>query len=103
MVSRGDVVWLDAPEEGRRPVCVLTRDEALPVLQKTLVAMVTSRIRGIPTEVELGVDDGMPKACAVSLDNLRTVPRAMLTERITTLSGVRMRELCVALNRATGC
>jgi mRNA interferase MazF len=102
-VTRGDVWWLELPEEGRRPVCVLTRDAALPVLRSVLVAMVTRTVRGIPTEVRLGPEDGMPTDCAVSLDNLRTVPRTLLTTRVTALTGVRMNDVCRALAVATGC
>ncbi len=103
MVSRGDVVWLEVPEAGRRPVCVLTRPAALPVLRNAVVALVTRTVRGIPTEVPLGPDDGMPEACAISLDNVTTVPVAQLTDRITTLTGVQMHAVCAALARATGC
>jgi mRNA interferase MazF len=102
-VTRGEVRWLELPDEGRRPVCVLTRQEAIPVLHNVLVALVTRTIRNIPTEVRLREDDGMPAECVVSLDNLRTIPRARLSEPITTLSGVRMHELCRALTLATGC
>lgn len=102
-MNRGDVFWLEAPDEGRRPVCVLTRQAALPVLRNVLVAMVTRTRRGIPTEVPLDQADGMPVDCAISLDNVRTVPRALLTDRITRLSGVRMHEVCIALDRAAGC
>jgi len=45
----------------------------------------------------------MPVDCAVSLDNLRTVPQALLTETITGLSSVRIDEICRALTQATGC
>jgi mRNA interferase MazF len=103
LVSRGDVCWLELPEEGRRPVCVLTRREAIPVLRSVLVAPVTRTVRALPTEVRLDDDDGMAMECAISLDNIRTVPRALLTERITSLSGTRMHELCKALAAATGC
>ncbi len=102
-MRRGDVVWLEVPEAGRRPVCVLTRPAALPVLRNAVVALVTRTVRGIPTEVPLGPDDGMPEACAISLDNVTTVPVAQLTDRITTLSGVQMHAVCAALARATGC
>lgn len=102
-MSRGDVCWLELPEEGRRPVCVLTRREAIPVLRNVLVALVTRTVRDIPTEVRLTGDDGMAFECAISLDNVRTVPRALLTERITSLSGARMHEVCGALAAATGC
>jgi mRNA interferase MazF len=82
---------------------VLTRDEAIPGLRNVVVALVTRTIRGIATEVQLGPADGMPVECAVSLDNLRTVPRALLTEPITRLDPARMEAICRALTRATGC
>jgi mRNA interferase MazF len=75
----------------------------LPRLRNVVVALVTRTIRGIDTEVELGPEDGMPVACAVSLDNLRTVPLALLTESITRLDTHRMDEICRALARAAGC
>ena len=103
MVARGDVVWLELEQEGRRPVLVLTRDEALPGLRNVLVALVTRTVRGIPTEVELGPSDGMPVQCAVSVDNLGTVPKALLTEPITRLDPARMRAVCQALRNATDC
>jgi mRNA interferase MazF len=103
LVSRGDVCWLELSEEGRRPVCVLTRHEAIPVLRNVLVALITRTVREIPTEVRLTPDDGMAVECAISLDNIRTVPRALLTERITPLSGRKMHEVCRALAAATGC
>ena len=102
-MNRGEVWWVDEPELGRRPACVLTRQEAIGVLRRVTVAPATRTVRSIPTELELGPADGMPERCALSLDNLRTVPKAMLTERITSLSPTRLRELCTALDRALGC
>jgi mRNA interferase MazF len=103
VVARGDIYWLELPEEGRRPVCVLTRDEAIPVLRNVVVALVTRTIRAIPSEVRLTEQDGMPVECAISLDNLRTVPRSLLTERLAALASDRQRDLCAALAAATGC
>jgi mRNA interferase MazF len=103
LVARGEVRWLELEEEGRRPVVVLTRDEALPRLRNVVVALVTRTVRGVETEVELGPGDGMPIACAISLDNLRTVPQALLTEPITRLEPARMSAICQALAHATGC
>ncbi len=103
MVARGEVTWLELEQEGRRPVVVLTRDEAIPRLQNIVVALITRTIRGIDTEVEIGPADGMPVDCVITLDNLRTVPRALLTQPITRLSEPRMDELCRALNRAVSC
>jgi len=103
LVARGEVHWLELEEEGRRPVVVLKRDEALDSLRNVVVALVTRMVRGIETEVEIGPADGMPVECAVTLDNLRTVPKALLTEPITRLDGARVDELCRALRSSTGC
>lgn len=103
MVSRGGVYWSEDPAEGRRPALVLTRSEAIPVLRKVTVAFLSTRIRGIPTEVRLGTEEGLPKECVVNLDNVRHISRSFLGEPITTLSGPRMHEVCRALAIATGC
>ena len=103
MVSRGDVCWVEFPDEKRRPALVLTRNEAIPVMRDVAVAYLTRTIRDIPTEVRLGTEDGLPAECVISLDNLRTVSRMRLTEPIASLSGARMHEVCRALAIATGC
>jgi mRNA interferase MazF len=103
VVARGEICWLELAEEGRRPVCVLTRDPAIPKLRNVVVALVTGTVRGIETEIELGREDGMPRECAISLDNLRTVPKSLLVEPITKLGPKRMDEVCRALGVASGC
>lgn len=103
MVKRGDICWYETPEEGRRPALVLTRDEAIPVLQRVLVAPLTRSIRQIPTEVRLSESDGVRDDCVVSLDNVRQVSRSLLSDPIASLSGERMHEVCRALAIANGC
>ena len=100
---RGEIWWAETPNETRRPVLVLTRDSVLPFLNAAVVAPITSTMRGIPTEVPLGRDDGMPKACVVALDQIRTVPKAHLVQRITSLGVVRMEQVCEALRTAVAC
>ncbi len=99
---RGDVWWAELPEK-RRPVLVLTRDAAIPVLRTLLVAPVTRRVRGIATEVLLDAEDGMPAECAATMDNVTTIDRSFLTQRITRLGTDRMTRACVALAIATSC
>jgi len=82
---------------------VLTRNEAIPRLRNVVVALVTRTIRGIETEVLLDASDGMPRECAISLDNLRTVPKALLVEPITEVSSEKMIQVCRALEVAAGC
>lgn len=99
---RGDVWWIEMPDK-RRPVLILTRSAAIPVLRTVLVAPVTRSARGIRTEVALDEADGMPVPCAATLDNVTTVPKAFLTERVTRISAPRMRDVCVALTLAVDC
>jgi mRNA interferase MazF len=103
MVNRGEVWWIEHPEAGRRPGCVLTREAAIPVLSSVIVAPATRTVRGIATEVRLSREDGMPDDCALSFDAITTVPKAFLTERIVALGEPRLGELCAALRAATGC
>ncbi len=103
MVARGEVWWYEDPRAGRRPFLILTRNEAIPVLNQVLAAPATRTIRGIPTEVELDSSDGMPAPCALILDNLTVVRVALCTRRITRLSPERMRAVCEALRHATAC
>lgn len=103
LVRRGEVWWVERPEEGRRPHLILTRDTAIPKLTSVLAVPATRTIRGIPTEVELGPEDGMPDRCVLSLDNVRTIARGAFGERICTLGPEPMARVCRALGIATGC
>lgn len=79
---------------------ILTRDPAISFLHEVTVAPLTTTVRGIPTEVELSVDDGLPRTCAVNLDHLQTVPKARLGGTIATLGPRRMAEVARALDFA---
>ena len=103
MVSRGEVWWAEHPEAGRRPFLVLTRQGAIDVLNRVVAVPATRTIRGIPTEVALEEADGMPERCALSLDNVTTVPKSVLTKRICRLGVDRMADVCRALRAATAC
>jgi len=82
---------------------ILSRDEAIPVLNQILAVPATRTLRDIPTEVVLGRADGMPSPCCLTLDNLTVIRAALCTDRITRLSVDRMREVCAALALATAC
>ena len=75
----------------------------MPVLNQVIGVPATIAVRGIPTEVPLDEDDGMPRPCVLSLDNATLVRRALLTERITRLGAEKMNEVCRALGHATAC
>jgi mRNA interferase MazF len=101
--ARGEVWWGETPDDKGRPYLILTRDEAIPVLRTILVAPVTRRIRGIPTGVAIGPEEGLPTDGVASLDNVLTFPKAMLVRRVGALAPERRSEPCEALKAATDC
>lgn len=100
-MRRGDICWyVFGPPDKRRPVLLLTRDSAIPVLNAVTIAPITSTVRDIPTEVMLTREDGMPASCAVNFDNVQTVSKHKLGERITRLRPDRLAEVARALSFA---
>lgn len=102
-MTRGEVWWSEDAQLGRRPVLILSRAAVVPVLARPLVAPLTTRVRGLPTEVALDADDGLPQPCVVSLDNIQPLAAALLVERISVLGPERMAAVCSALAVATDC
>jgi mRNA interferase MazF len=84
-------------------VLVLSREAVLDTLRRPLVAPLTTRIRELPTEVGLDLDDGLPRPCVVSLDNVQPLPVALMLDRIARLAPERMAEVCAALAAAVDC
>ena len=98
--ARDEIWWGGAPNERGRPYLILTRDEAIPVLRTILVAPVTRTIRGIPTEVPLGPEEGLPTEGVATFDNILTFPKSMLVRRVGALASGRRSEPCDALRAA---
>ena len=83
----GEIWWANLPSPvGRRPVVLLSRDAAYQARTSITVAVITRTVRHIPVEVPLGAEDGMPENCVINLDNIMTIPKTLLSERITVLS-----------------
>jgi mRNA interferase MazF len=103
VINRGDVWWADVPGDRVRPVLVLTRQRFTSRLTSLLVAPVTTTVRGIPTEVVLDADDGLPRRCAANFDNVFTLHRSRFENRIGQLGDERLVEVCRAYRFAAGC
>ena len=99
---QGDLWWAEAQDK-RRPVLVVTRSEAVPVLTWIVVAPVTRTVRGIPTEISLGPDEGLAAECAASFDILQPIRRAFLVDRAGALDPSRRPEICRALAALSDC
>jgi mRNA interferase MazF len=83
-------------------VLLLSRNEAYAVRELVMAAPLTTRIRGIPSEVPLGDEDGVPRACVVNLDSITTIPKASLRERLTILSAEKLKAVEEALYFSLG-
>jgi mRNA interferase MazF len=103
-VSRGEI-WMyqvKAPDK-RRPVLVLTRQQVISLLHWVIVAPITSSIHGVPSEVLVGIDEGLKRASAVNLDNVQSVDRSKLISFVGSLDAAKMQAVCRALAIAMGC
>ena len=98
---QGDIWWAEAQNK-RRPVLVVTRSEAVPVLNWILVAPITRTVRGIPTEIPLDEEHGVDQPCAASFDNLQPIRRTFLTDRIGSLPFPR-HDICRTLAAMADC
>jgi len=78
------------------------RESAISVLNSVTIAPITSTIRSIPTELLLTKQDGVPHTCAANFDNLQTVPKSNIGDRITRLTSRRMKEAAAAVSFALG-
>jgi mRNA interferase MazF len=103
-LNRGEIWLLDfARPDKRRPVLILSRQPLIDTLHTVTVTAVTSTLRGSPTEVALGPEEGLKRVSCANLCNLFTVPKTRLRRFVGTLGAERMREVCRALAIATGC
>ncbi len=93
-MRRGEVWWANLPAPmGKRPVVLLSRDEAYSIRSAITVAEVTTKVRGIPVEVPLGPEDGLPKKCVVNLDTIATIRKELLIERIALLRREKIEQI----------
>jgi mRNA interferase MazF len=100
---RGSVWMADLPPPWkRRPVVVVTRDAAIPMLTNVTVVTVTTTVRGIRTEVLLGPAQGLQQKCAAACDNMQTLAVGLLSRRLGELGAAKLEELNAAVRIALG-
>jgi mRNA interferase MazF len=102
-MKRGEIWWAELPDPaGRRPVVLLSGDEAYQIRDLVTIAPVTTRVRHLPVEVPLAVGDGLPRSCVANLDTVTTIPKKSLSSRVCILSPAKMREIDEALRFSLG-
>jgi len=103
VVGQGDLWLMETPNQKRRPVLVVSRDDVIPFLNNVVVAPVTSTIREIPTCVRVGPDEGIDHDSVAAFDNLAAVPKTVLTKRLGRLGVDGRRRICEALEAVADC
>ena len=100
-MRRGEVWWAQQPAPiGKRPVLLLSRDEAYHVRNAVTVAQITTTVRNIPVEVTLDKKDGLPQTCVANLDTITTIRKSILIKRICALRAEKMHAVDKALRFA---
>ena len=103
-LNRGEIWLLDRPRpDKRRPVLILSRPSLIPLLHTVTVAAVTTTLRGAPTEVQLGIEQGLKHTSCVNLCNLFTVRQSDIRSYVGTVGREKMAEVCRALEIACAC
>lgn len=90
-MNRGQVYDIDWPGLGRRPAVIVTRPTAMPHLTSVTVVLITTRVRGLPTEVELGAARGPIDGSVVNCDTVLTVPKTAVAALRGALGPAEMR------------
>jgi mRNA interferase MazF len=88
---------------GRRPAVVLTRPVAVDRLNRLLVAPATTRIRGLPSEVRIGIDEGLDRDGVLNFDTPELLERTQFVRYIGDFPRERWPEVCAASAAAMNC
>ena len=103
MVAQAEIWLMETPNRKRRPVLIVSRNEAIPVLNNVVVAPVTSTVRDIPTCIPIASDHGVDHDSVATFDNLAAVPKSVLTMRFGELGPGGQRQICDALDALANC
>ena len=102
-MRRGEIWWATLPPPaGPHPVLLLSRNESYARRTQVIVALIASRMRHIPVEVPMSTADGMPKNCVINLDTITTIPKNLLSSRLTVLTPEKLKEVDEAMHFALG-
>ena len=103
MVAQAQIWLMETPNEKRRPVLVVSRDDVIPVLNNIVVAPLTSTLRDIPTCLRVGQEEGLDDESVATFDNLAVVPKSGLTTQLGALGVGGRQRICHALAALADC
>lgn len=110
MMKRGDVYYADlspvigSEQGGTRPVLILQNNVGNKYSPTVIVAAITSKIdkSKVPTHVAIGKDKGLTENSVALLEQIRTIDKQRLTDKITHLSEEMMEEVDFAVRLSLG-
>ncbi len=111
IVKRGDVFFADlspvvgSEQGGTRPVLVIQNDIGNRFSPTVIVAAITAQIQKakLPTHVEINAKKyGFERDSVILLEQLRTIDKSRLTDRITQLDAPLMEKVDVAVMISLG-
>ena len=103
MVAQAELWLMETPNQKRRPVLIVSRDDVIPALDNIIVAPVTSTIRSMPTCIPVGAAEGIDHDSVATFDNLAAVPKSVLTSRLGQLGVGGRQRICAALDAIANC
>ena len=111
IVKRGDVFFADlspvigSEQGGTRPVLIIQNDIGNRFSPTVIIAAITAQIQKakLPTHVEIDAKKyGFERDSVILLEQLRTIDKSRLTDRITQLDAKLMQEVDIALGISLG-
>ncbi len=111
IVKRGDIFYADlspvigSEQGGVRPVLVVQNDVGNKYSPTIIIAAITSQINKarLPTHIEINAPDfGLPKDSVVLLEQIRTIDKKRLREKIGRFDEDMMRSVDEALRISIG-
>ncbi|RHW34887.1 type II toxin-antitoxin system PemK/MazF family toxin [Lysinibacillus yapensis] len=111
IVKRGDVFFADlspvvgSEQGGTRPVLILQNDIGNRFSPTVIIAAITAQIQKakLPTHVEIDAKKyGFERNSVILLEQVRTIDKSRLTDRITQLDDELMEKVDVALEISLG-
>ena len=105
MVKRGEIYFADlspvvgSEQGGVRPVLVIQNDIGNKYSPTVIAAAITSKLEKakLPTHIELDSETGLPKNSIVLLEQIRTLDKRRLKEKICDITPNKMSEINQAI------
>ena len=97
-IKRGDIYYADlspvigSEQGGIRPVLVIQNDVGNKYSPTVIVAAITSKLEKakIPTHIEVGTEYGLIKNSVILLEQIRTIDKKRLKEKIGKLDNMKI-------------